>query len=263
MKDDVKRLWAAALVLALLSACAAQATQTPEQASALILCNWGGDISQEILDAFEDEYGIPVTYLPYESQEEAVDQIRSGEAYDVVVLENQLIPALVDEGLLAEIDYRNVPNFKNISANFRDLAYDPQNMHAIPYSWGTTGLVVRADLLAHPVTRWSDLWRPRYAGQLMGWPLSRYMIGIALKSLGYSLNSEDPAELEDALTHLIALKPHIILRHIRDDARLVDAKVIVASADAVLAQSLDIDADLTLLKPVSFSQLRDLAKRLG
>jgi len=212
VKGDVKRLWAAALVLILLAACVAQTPETSEHVPELSLRNWGGDISQEILDAFEDEYGVHVTYLPYESQEEVVDQIRAGKAYDVVVLENQLIPALVAEGLLAEIDYRNVPNFKNISANFRDLAYDPQNVHAIPYSWGTTGLVVRADLLAHPVTRWSDLWRPHYAGQLLGWPLSRYMIGIALKSLGYSLNSENPADLEDAAAHLITLKPHITLR---------------------------------------------------
>jgi len=60
----------------------------------------------------------------------------------------------VADGLLAAIDYGNVPNFKNISANFRDLAYDPHNAHSIPYSWGTTGLVVRTDLVEQPVTRW-------------------------------------------------------------------------------------------------------------
>ncbi len=203
------------IILSLLSACTAAMLQplptaTP-QPTELILRNWEGDISQTILDAFTAEYGFAVTYLPYESQEEAVADIEAGQVYDVVVLENQLILDLVAKGLLAEIDYRNVPNFKNISPNFRDLAYDPNNAHAIPYSWGTTGLVVRTDLVEEPVTRWADLWDPRYAGKVTGWPLSRYMLGIALKSQGYSLNSENPAELEAALQQLIALKPHITL----------------------------------------------------
>ena len=214
MKSNIKLLCLVivfTLVSSLLPACK-RATPTPiEQTPELILRNWEGDISQAILDAFEAEYGIAVTYLPYDSQEEAVADIQAGNVYDVVVLENQLIPPLVTEGWLAEIDYRNVPNFKNISANFRDLAYDPENVHAIPYSWGTTGLVVRTDLVEEPVTRWADLWDARYAGKLMGWPLSRYMIGIALKSLGYSLNSTVPSEIDAAVEHLIDLKPHITL----------------------------------------------------
>jgi spermidine/putrescine transport system substrate-binding protein len=83
---------------------------------------------------------------------------------------------------LAEIDYRNVPNFKNISANFRDLTYDPGNRHTIPYTWGTTGLVVRSDLAAEPVTHWADLWDTRYAGRVAIWDLPRHSLGLALKS---------------------------------------------------------------------------------
>jgi spermidine/putrescine transport system substrate-binding protein len=194
------------------SACAFPGNTTQGTAGPLVLRNWEGDISAGILDAFQAEYGIEVTYLPYESQEEAVADLRAGKAADMVVFENQLIPALVVDGLLAEIDYHNVPNFKNISANFRDMAYDPGNRHAIPYSWGTTALVVRSDLVAEPVTGWADLWDTRYQGRVMAWPLSRYLLGIALKSLGYSLNSEDPAQVEAALDKLMALKPHLMLR---------------------------------------------------
>jgi spermidine/putrescine transport system substrate-binding protein len=226
------------IILNLLSACGSATlspTTTPPQAKELILRNWEGDISQEILDAFQAEYGIPVRYLPYESQEEAIADMHAGQVYDVVVLENQLIPALVAEGMLAEIDYRNVPNFKNISANFRDLAYDPRNTHAIPYSWGTTALVVRTDLVEAPITRWADLWDPRYAGKLMGWPLSRYMLGIALKSLGYSLNSENPEEVEAALQKLISLKPYITLREWEPAVAapyLVSGEVVIAVGQA-------------------------------
>jgi spermidine/putrescine transport system substrate-binding protein len=180
-------------------------------AAELIYRDWEGVMPQSVLDAFTAEFGIPVTYIPYEAQEDAVAEMRAGQVYDVVVLENQLIPPLVADGLLAEIDYRHVPNFKNISANFRDLVYDPQNAHSVPYSWGTTGLVVRTDLVEEPITGWGALWNPHYAGKITGWTLSRYMIGLTLKSLGYSLNTEDPTSLEVAEKRLLALRPHITL----------------------------------------------------
>ena len=217
---SARSLLLALLVLSLLAVtgCAQPVSPTPaaqiaapEEKQEIILRNWEGDISQDILDAFESQSGIHVVYLPYETQEDAVAQIRAGEVYDVVVLENQLIPALIKENLLASIDYTIVPNFRNISPNFRDLVYDPQNAHSIPYSWGTTGLAVRTDLVEKPVTGWSDLWNPNYAGKLIGWPLERYMIGIALQFLGHSINSEDPAELEAALEQLLILKPRIRL----------------------------------------------------
>ncbi len=220
----------------MLLGCTYTPTPTPTESPVEITFrNWEGDISQDILDTFEEEYGIRVVYLPYDTEEEAAEDIRAGGVYDVVVLENQLIPLLVEEGLLAEIDYQNVPNFHNISPNFRDLSYDPKNIHAIPYSWGTTGLVVRTDLVDEPVTGWADLWDERYAGRLMSWPLSRYMIGIALKSEGYSLNSEDPEELEVALQKLIELKPHITLRDWEPAVAapyLISGEVIIAVGQA-------------------------------
>ena len=206
------RLSAALIVVVLLSGLlSACGSPSPTPAPALVYRDWEGVMPQAVLDAFTAETGIPVSYLAYETQEEAVADMRAGNAYDVVVLENQLIPPLVQDRLLAEIDYSQVPNFSNISANFRDLAYDPQNAHSVPYSWGTTGLVVRTDLVEEPVQRWADLWDARYSGRVAGWTLPRYMVGIALKSLGYSLNSEDPAELEAALERLVDLKPGLTL----------------------------------------------------
>lgn len=237
MKSRLTRLSLCSIVVvltALVAACSPMPTATPGPPE-LILRNWEGDISADILAAFEAEYGIHVTYLPYESQEEVVAAMRAGAVYDVVVLENQLIPPLVEEGLLAEIDYSNIPNFRNISPNFRDLAYDPGNAHSIPYSWGTTGLVVRTDLVEEPVTRWADLWDPRYAGRVMGWPLPRYMLGIALKSLGYSLNSENPVEVEAALERLIELKPAIVLREWEPAVAapyLVSGEIVIAVGQA-------------------------------
>jgi spermidine/putrescine transport system substrate-binding protein len=104
-----------------------------------------------------------------------------------------------------------VPNFKYISPNFRNLAHDPDNRYTIPYSWGSAGLVVRDDLAAEPVTRWADMWDPRYAGRVALWTgTPRLTLGAALLSLGYPVNSEDPAELEAALERLLELKPKAI-----------------------------------------------------
>ena len=168
----------AAVVLSLLVACSSPGqSPTPDStqlARALTFYDWAGDLIESVFEDFAEEYGIEA------------------------------------EGLLARIDYRNVPNFNHVSANFRDLVYDPGNKHSIPYSWGTTGLVVRTDLVEEPVTSWSDMWDPRYSGKVVEWLIPRYTLGAALKSLGYSINSEDAGELEDALQHLVDLKPNAI-----------------------------------------------------
>jgi spermidine/putrescine transport system substrate-binding protein len=201
--------------LSLLAACGggAQAEPAPTPpllADELIFYDWAEDMPQTVLDAFTEEYGVTVTYLTYETQQEAIEKMRTGEVYDVVVFDNDFIPSLVAEGLLAEIDFRNVPNFDNISANFRDLAYDPGNKHSVPFNWGTAGLLIRRDLVDGPVTRWADLWERAFTGKIAVRDGHRELLGVALKALGYSLNSEDPRELEAALEHLLKIKPHII-----------------------------------------------------
>jgi spermidine/putrescine transport system substrate-binding protein len=195
--------------------------------------DWEGDMPQSVLDAFTAEYGIKVNYIVYESQEEAIDDIKAGQTYDVVVMESRLVPQLVEQNLLAELDQHNLPNTKNLSANFRELAYDPGNRYSIPYSWGTTGLVYRADLVDAPVTRWADLWDPRYAGRVALWTgQSREVISLTLKSLGYSANSESPAELEAALKRLLELKTHYLAV---EDFDLATSAGILNSGQVVMA----------------------------
>jgi spermidine/putrescine transport system substrate-binding protein len=205
------------LIVILLTACTAStpaATPVPSPeplAKELVFYDWEEDMPQSVLDAFTEEYGVQVRYLIYESQEDAIANMRAGEIYDVVVMESRYIPLLAQERLLAELHKENLPNLKNIAANFRELAYDSTNQYSIPYNWGTTGLVVRNDLVNEPVTRWADLWDSRYAGRVglwMGQP--REVISLTLKSLGYSANSEDPAELEQALLRLMELKPNVV-----------------------------------------------------
>lgn len=200
---------AVALFLSLTS-CVIQA-QPPYPRPTLVLYNWAGYMPQSILDAFTAETGIHVKYEVYADQEEAMEQLRTGKQVDLVVLDNTYVPIAASEGLLAKLNYANIPNFRNVSPGFRDLAFDPGNTYSITIQWGTTGLIVRTDRLEEPVTSWNDLWDPRYAGKIGIWPYGREMIGIALKSLNYSLNSEDPDELAEAEEKLLALRPNIFL----------------------------------------------------
>jgi spermidine/putrescine transport system substrate-binding protein len=206
----LRPLLCAALALGLLAACGdaeppARPT-TPTLAKELIFLSWAEDLPESIMEEFTKEHGVKVIYQSYETTEEAITKLRAGQVYDVVVIDSPYVPELAAEGLLAEIDHRNVPNFKHISPNFRDLAYDPGNRYSVTYNWGLTGLVVRADLIEQPVTGWNDLWDPRYADRVLVWAMPRTLIGIALQSLGFSINSENPAELEAALERLLALR---------------------------------------------------------
>lgn len=189
----------------------------PKLAGELTLHAFADDMPQSVLNAFAKDFGVAVRCLPYQSPEEADANIRKGNVYDVVVLEHQLLPSLIKDRLLAEINLAHVPNFKNISANFRDLSFDPGNRCSIPASYGSTGLIVRTDLVGHGVKRWADLWQPRYAGKIGLRAQPREVIGMTLLSLGYGAASEQPQELEAALRRLLALRPAVVLLDIESE----------------------------------------------
>ncbi len=200
------------LLYLLPAGCAGQPQPTPPPSPpTLVLYDWAGYMPQGILDAFTQETGIQVEYMIYADQGEAMARLRAGQAFDLVVLDNVNVPTAIAEGLLAELDYRNIPNIRNVSPNFRDLAYDPENKHSITIQWGTTGLVVRTDRIEEPITGWADLWDPRYAGKIAIWPYPEEVFAITLKSMGYSMNSRDPAELEAAAKKLLALRKNVVL----------------------------------------------------
>jgi spermidine/putrescine transport system substrate-binding protein len=209
----------------------------PTLAEELVLYDWVDDMPQSVLDTFTREYGVRVNYVTFESQEEAVENIQQGKVYDVAVLENPFIPSLVAAKRLAEIDFDSIPNFKNISANFRDLAIDPGNRYTVPYHYGTTGLLVRTDLIGKAVTSWSDLWDPRFAGKVALRLQERELIGITLLSLGYQLNSEKPKEVNAAVDRLIALKKSV--QWVEVDTPMAVAKLLSGEAHILLGWPLD------------------------
>lgn len=180
----------------------------------LVFYGFTQDLPRTVQDAFAREFGVTIHCQAYQSPEESIANIRAGKPYDVASLKNQVIQSLVKEGLLAEIDFADVPNFKNISANFRDLAFDPGNRHSLPVDYGTTGLLVRADMIGDTLRRWADLWHPKYAGKIGLRAQPREVIGMTLSSLGYAFASENPHELNAALQRLLVLKPSVVMMDI-------------------------------------------------
>jgi spermidine/putrescine transport system substrate-binding protein len=204
-------LWKCLSIILLFDLFAVGCAKEPSLSNELVLYNWVDYMPQTVLDAFTSEHGITIQYVPYESQEAAMASIEAGNVYDLVLLGAEFIPQLAKENLLKPIDYRNVPNFKYVLPSFRDLAFDPSNTYSIPFHWGTTGILVRTDLVDHTVSSWSDLWDPAFAGKVGVWPISSSLIPITLKALGYPANSENLTQLEEVRQKLLELKSNSIL----------------------------------------------------
>jgi spermidine/putrescine transport system substrate-binding protein len=197
-------------------------TVTPAPlAQELTFCDYIDDLPQPVLDAFTAETGIQIRYRTFESMEEAIVLIGQGNACDVVNLDVRYTEKMIQAGSLAKLNKANLPNLKNISADFRDMAYDPHNDYTIPYNWGTSGLLVRSDLVS--AAHWSDLWNPEFTGKIGIWRGEpRDGIGLALIALGYSVNSENPMEINAAVDHLIELGPRVVFLDDEDQVYAAD-----------------------------------------
>ncbi len=163
------------------------------------VCSWGEYIDTDLIDQFEEQTGITVNYQTAESNEALYSLLKSGAGdYDVIVPSDYMISQLIEEDMLAELNYDNIPNFAKISDRFKNLPYDPENKYTVPYSWGTVGIVYNKNMVKEPIDSWSTLFDSKYAGSVLMFRNSRDAIGVALNYLGYSLNTTDEGELREA-----------------------------------------------------------------
>jgi spermidine/putrescine transport system substrate-binding protein len=176
--------------------------------------NWSEYIAEGLLETFKDEYGVDVVYDTFESMDEARSKIFVGNSgYDVVILTDYVIPDAIDGGFIQELNYDNIPNAKHLLDTFKNPEYDPGNKYTLPYLWGTTGLAVNTTLVTDQVTGWSNVFDvdflKKYSKKVTMLSEARELIGAALKSLGYSLNSVDDNQLEAAKQILLKQKPYL------------------------------------------------------
>lgn len=208
------RKFAIPLLLVLLAfALTACGTSGEEQelAETLYLYNWSEYIDPQILDDFEAEFGVNIVEDTFGSNEELLAKLQAGATgYDVIVPSDYMVEIMIGEGLLAKYNADNIPNISNLDPKFTDPPFDPGMEYCLPYQWGTTGIGYNSDEFDDPPDSWAYLFDPDvaadYAGKMTMLNDSREGIGAALKYLGYSLNSTDEAQLNEAKELLLQQK---------------------------------------------------------
>ncbi len=172
--------------------------------------NWSEYLPESVIKEFEAKYKIKVNYMTYSSNEEMLARIMAGDdIFDISVASDYMVDVMRKQKLLEEIDMSNVPNIKNIGAEFKNLSFDPGNKYSVPYMWGTAVIAVNTAKVPGNITSYSDLWDSKFKNSLVVLDDERALIGIALKKLGYSINETDPARLEQASQELLKLKANI------------------------------------------------------
>ncbi len=184
--------------------------------------NWGEYIDPDTLDMFEEETGIKVIYDEYDSNESMYPKVEAGAvAYDVICPSDYMIQKMLDNDLLQELNFDNMPNAKaNIGAQYYEqaAAFDPGNKYCVPYCWGTVGILYNKTMVTEPVTSWSILWDENYDDNILMQDSVRDAFMVALKAKGYSMNTLDKAQLEEASNDLIAQKP-LVQAYVGDQVR--------------------------------------------
>ena len=180
----------------------------------LYVYNWGQYISEgddgslDVIAAFEEAYpNIRVQYSTYDSNEIMYSKLSNGGiTVDVIIPSDYMISRMIEEDMLEKLDFDHIPNFEDIDPTLKNPAYDPTGEYSVPYTWGTVGIIYNTEVVTKPVTGWSILFDPDYAGQILMFDNSRDCLGIALKYLGYSYNTTDEAQITEAVDLLLQQK---------------------------------------------------------
>ena len=172
--------------------------------------NWGDYIEMDLLNQFEEKTGIKVIYEEFVTNEDMYVKLKNGSNnYDIAIPSDYMIKKMIDEGMVSELDFSKIPNYENIPAEFRNLEFDPDNKYSVPYFWGTVGVLYNKTLVQEPVDSWGILFDDKYAGQVLMIDSQRDALMVALKYLGYSMNTTNPDELKAAAELLIKQKPNV------------------------------------------------------
>lgn len=203
--------------------------------------NWGDYIDEEVISMFEEETGIKVIYDTFETNEEMYPKVAAGGVdYDVICPSDYMIEKMLENNLLQEINYDNVPNASYIQQITLDMAtdYDPDNKYSVPYTYGTLGIIYNTSLIADEITSWSDLWNEDYSGEILMYNSPRDLFTAPLMMLGYSINTTDENELREATDLLLEQKPMVqryVMDQIKDSLISESSAIAMAYSGEVLA----------------------------
>lgn len=206
-------------------------------AQSVTVSNWAGYMAEDIGDQFAEATGSSLTVAEHATNEEIMAKLTAGgdSGIDVAFVSGQYAQALNDAGLLEPISTELVPNLTNLFPQAGDLSHDEGNSFSVPYTWGTTGICYRSDLVDAEPTSWNDILDPdpKYDGKITMLSTERWLALPALKSLGYSVNTTDDAELAEAQEVLIEAKDSLLGY---DDTTFYEKLV---SGEAVMTEAWD------------------------
>ena len=204
MKRFLSTIMILTLVTALFVGCSGDDTVT------INVFNWGDYIDPSVIEMFTEETGIQVNYETFDSNEAMRAKLLSGGIdYDVLFPSDYMIETLLNDDKLLPLNFDNIPNYKYIDPNFKDLPYDSTNTYSVPYMWGTVGILYNTDMVTEEVKSWDILWDEKYSGQILMQDSVRDTYAVALKRLGYSLNAADKGQVEEATQMLMDQKPMV------------------------------------------------------
>lgn len=209
------------LLLLVIFSCTLAVGFSADESITLNVYNWGEYISDgsegslNVNKAFEEfyqkEYGVnvKVNYTTYEDNESLYAKLKNGATgYDVIVPSDYMIAKLINEKMLAELNFNNIPNYQYIEDTFRNLKYDPQNKYSVPYTYGVVGIIYNTKIVDEAdVTGWEVLWNEKYSGKILQFNNYRDAFGTAMYKLGIDVNSTDQELWYKAYEELKAQNP--------------------------------------------------------
>lgn len=205
--------------------------------------NWGEYIDREVIDMFEEETGIKVIYNEFELNEDMYPIIKTGAVnYDVVCPSDYMIEKMIQEDLLAEINYDNIPNIANIDETYLKTAenFDPGNKFSVPYCWGTVGILYNKTMVDGPIDSWSALFDEKYKNEILMIDSVRDAFMVALTYLGYDQNTTNEEELNaarDLLKEQYPLVQAYVVDQVRDKMIGEEAALgVIYSGEAIYTQ---------------------------
>ena len=185
--------------------------ETSGEQQQLFLFNWGNYIDPELIKEFEAETGIQVVYETFDSNDAMEAKLKQGGTrYDIVFPSESSITKLVNQNLLQKLDHSKIKGLENISPFLLNSPVDKGNQYTVPYFWGTVGIMVNTKYIdPESIQTWNDLWKEDFKNKVLVLDGNREALGMALQSLGYSLNSKNEDELKAAEQKLKELKPNV------------------------------------------------------
>ncbi|WP_270942708.1 ABC transporter substrate-binding protein [Romboutsia lituseburensis] len=249
MKKVISLMTIGVLTLSLTTGC----KKSTDSRKVLNVYNVGDYIDEELISKFEKETGIDVLYETYDTNEMMYQKVKSGSTnYDLVFPSDYMVEKMKSEDLIQKIDFKNIPNMKYIDKSFLNPIYDETNEYSVPYMWGTFGILYNKKMVKEPVDSWDILWNPKYKGNIMMFDSVRDTMAIGLKKLGYSINTTDPKEINEAKNVLMKQKD-LVMAYVNDEGkdRLLGEEVamgIIYSGDAVTLMDQNPNLDYAIPK---------------